>query len=369
MTDVKRQRQVRSKWMTILVTAALVVMTSVAIYPYNPFQDNVNGARNVTKWNTNNVSWMLNSATPGGNVTTLGGVSIQTAIANAFAAWTGTQLCGSQPCSSGGLLLDNLSVTYTGSSTLTAPNSTDCQNVVGFSDKASDFPTGVVAFTQIATVTGTAPFTFCSNQTANSSSVISDADIEFNPSIQFSTTGSPGTNQFDVQSTATHEIGHLLGLDHSGLVHTVMFPFGDTSLAGLNRTLSTDDLIGIASLYHANPGPFISSLGQISGTVSMNASGVYAAHLVVIDTATGNAVLDGLTNSDGTYTLQGVPPGQYNLLVLPLAPNDGVGLYSISDFLGWTCGYSENSPPCCDPSAASCTGTLQNPTNYTGIFY
>jgi matrixin len=357
---VKRRKYFSTKWLVGSCIAALVAVSTVAIYPYNPFQDNVNGTRNITKWNTPNVSWELNPSTPSNNVTTTGGTTIQTAIANSFAAWTGSTL--------NGVTLNNLNVTQGPNSTVTAPNNNDCLNVIGFSDAASDFPTGTIAFTEVVTATGTAPFTFCSNQTANSDSVISDADIEFNPTIQFSTTGSPGANQFDVQSTATHEIGHLLGLDHSGLVHTVMFPFGDTSLAGVNRTLSTDDIIGIASLYPASS--FASSTGQISGTITMSGTGVYAAHLIVIDTSTGNAVIDGLANSDGTYMLQGVPPGQYNLLVLPLSPNDSVGLYSLSDFLGWTCGYSENSPPCCDPTTDStCTGTLTNPTNYTGKFF
>ena len=45
-------------------------------------------------------------------------------------------------------------------------------------------------------------------------SIILDADIIFNAkNYQFSTDLSPGT--FDVQGIATHEVGHLIGLDHS----------------------------------------------------------------------------------------------------------------------------------------------------------
>jgi hypothetical protein len=96
---------------------------------------------------------------------------------------------------------------------------------------------------------------------------------------------------------------------------------------------------------------------------------------VAIDTATGDAVIDGLTDPQGNYKLVGVPPGTYNVLALPLAPDANSGFYTLSDFGGWACGYAgtaENSPPCCDPklNPTTCTGkALSNPTNYTGKFY
>lgn len=99
-----------------------------------------------------------------------------------------------------------------------------------------------------------------------------DADLILNGEHHtFSTTGAAGTR--DIQSTVTHELGHMLGLDHtclidndppgqdhegnpiphcsaapSSVLQTVMYPKGapgDTT----RRTLQADDVLGICSKY------------------------------------------------------------------------------------------------------------------------
>ena len=76
---------------------------------------------------------------------------------------------------------------------------------------------------------------------------IVDADIFFNSQVQFSTNQSgPPANVTDLQTVATHEIGHFFGMDHSGVVRAIMFPFappvesGPERTEGDNRAVSVD---------------------------------------------------------------------------------------------------------------------------------
>ncbi|MFI9203179.1 matrixin family metalloprotease [Streptomyces sp. NPDC053048] len=70
-------------------------------------------------------------------------------------------------------------------------------------------------------------------------------DMHFDEAEKWSLTGSGGT--FDTETVALHEIGHLLGLDHSQVTTAVMAP----SYSGPRRTLSSDDIDGIRTLYPA----------------------------------------------------------------------------------------------------------------------
>jgi hypothetical protein len=81
---------------------------------------------------------------------------------------------------------------------------------------------------------------------------IGEADIVINPRQKFSTDGSPGT--YDLESTLTHEVGHLLGLDHSEAQGSVMREgqaingrTGRRHLSG--RELGDDDRAAARSIY------------------------------------------------------------------------------------------------------------------------
>ncbi len=77
---------------------------------------------------------------------------------------------------------------------------------------------------------------------------IYDADTEINSTVPLSTTAPVPDGSYDLASIITHEMGHFLGLAHSGDDTATMFARytpGTTSMA----TLKSDDLSGICSIY------------------------------------------------------------------------------------------------------------------------
>ncbi len=75
---------------------------------------------------------------------------------------------------------------------------------------------------------------------------ILDSDMELNESFHFTTSSTEP--QFDIQNTITHEVGHILGLEHAPDPESTMFasaPYGELS----KRSLSQDDIDGICAIY------------------------------------------------------------------------------------------------------------------------
>src|SRR6476661_143870 len=156
---------------------------------------------------------------------------------------------------------------------------------------------------------------------------IAEADVSLNPhpkteegaDLQFSTDGSPGT--YDLEATFTHEIGHLLGLDHSVVLGSTMQgrqafngTFGLPALT--ERTLSEDDRQRVRSLYGSKQ-----RLGRIEGRLIDNrlpsALALDAVNVWAENVATGRVVASGVTIDDGSYKLDGLTPGQYRVVVSP----------------------------------------------------
>jgi predicted Zn-dependent protease len=57
----------------------------------------------------------------------------------------------------------------------------------------------------------------------------------------------PSTDEVDLESVAVHEIGHLLGLDHSMDQNSIMF--AEIPPGTIKRELGQDDIAGIRALY------------------------------------------------------------------------------------------------------------------------
>ena len=93
---------------------------------------------------------------------------------------------------------------------------------------------------------------------------ILESDIFFNSTFHWSVAPGGEAGRFDVQSIATHEAGHFLGLGHSLLGETearptggrrllaggaVMFPIAFTAGNIVDRDLTADDIAGVSDIY------------------------------------------------------------------------------------------------------------------------
>jgi Matrixin len=58
-------------------------------------------------------------------------------------------------------------------------------------------------------------------------------------------------NALDVETVALHEIGHILGLEHTSVTSAVMYRYGNTNFT--QRSLEPDDIAGNRSLYSYPP--------------------------------------------------------------------------------------------------------------------
>lgn len=164
---------------------------------------------------------------------------------------------------------------------------------------------------------------------------ILESDIFLNAAFPWSTAPGGEAGTFDVQTIATHEIGHLSGLGHSALGETelrpeggrrviaaeaVMFPIAFPPGNIADRTLRADDIAGISDLYPDDG--FNQRTGSISGRVTKNGAGVFGAHIVAFDPATGALVTNFSLDAQGRFSIAGLSPGPHVLRVEPVDDAD-----------------------------------------------
>ncbi len=292
-----------------LLTAALMLVLArpVPVDAYLKFGFGIDDRTVDVRWDTMPIRYFVHERDVPG--VTAG--DFRAAISRAAAAWQSA--AGSQ------VVFEFLGTT--GSS----PASIDGRTTLGFLDRPD-----------LDRVLGSTSFILDS-----STGAIVEADILFNAAFPWSVApqGEPG--RVDVESIALHELGHLIGLGHSAIgetVHsdsggrrvlgsgTVMFPIAMTPGAIADRVLQPDDMAGAADLYPDTD--HRAQTGSVRGRVTLNGRGVYGAHVVAFNPATG-ALTGGFTlSAAGEFVIAGLTPGPHVLRVEPLDDGD------VESFLG-----------------------------------
>lgn len=286
------------KWILAVVPLVGVALALLYTTPAFSYLPNLNGAT-PWSWQGGNTHWNLNTNV-GSNIV---GGPVAPVLSNSFGSWAtapNTVLHISQ-----------------GATTTSTTAGNDGVNLICFVCNDSQFNNSN------GSVSDTIAFTI---DTVQSNGQIIDADMLFNPKFTFlvGTAACPSGNANceDLQSIATHEIGHFLGLDHSAIAAAVMYPFqGDVAV----RNLGYDDVAGISSIY---PGNVTVPIGSISGTIrfASNSNPVCGAH-VFADFVTANSgypspvrrtPIGAVTNASGAYTITGLPVDSYTVTVEPL---------------------------------------------------
>jgi hypothetical protein len=281
------------------LTAAAFVLAAVAALapPVDAFLIFGGGVR----WRTFPVRYVITDR----NVPGVSAGQVQAAVATAFASWQATPSA-------------QVSTVFDGFTNAEPDVDGDGLSVIGFQSRP-DLP-GVLGQTKFTVDTVT--------------SQLLESDILLNTIFNWSVAPNGETARFDVQSIATHEIGHFFGLGHSALGETeliggqrrvlgksaVMFPIAFPPGNTEDRRLKPDDVAGISGIY---PTPaFLGDTAAITGRVVRNGVGVLGAHVMAIHPATGVTVGALSLNDEGQFTILGLEPGLYLLRVEPLDDAD-----------------------------------------------
>jgi hypothetical protein len=289
--------------------AVLVCLGPSPAFAYLKFGYDVGGQSHTLRWPSAPVRYYVTaSAVPGVSASQL-----QTAVNAAFTSWQDVTTA-------------SISYQFMGY-TSDLPGEDDGRNTLGFLD-APDLDR-VLASTSFLVDDATGD--------------LIESDIFFNSAFPWSVAARGEAGRWDLQSIATHEIGHLSGLGHSALgetelslsagrrvlsTATVMFPIasgaGDVSM----RTVRADDIAGMSDLYP--DGRFNAVTGSLSGRVTKDGLAVYGAHVVAIDVRNGEQVGNFTLSSNGQFSIAGLRPGPHLVRVEPLDDVDVESFFDVN---------------------------------------
>ncbi|HTH48311.1 MAG TPA: matrixin family metalloprotease, partial [Candidatus Limnocylindria bacterium] len=152
--------------------------------------------------------------------------------------------------------------------------------------------------------------------------IIAEADIVLNSSREWFTDFNLAKTEGQfIETVALHEIGHMIGFNHSPVGGSTMFWFGPQGI-GAQTGLSSDDIAGVRATYGTG------SFATLKGTVTMNGAPVLGAN-VTLEGTNGLVLAGTVTQANGSYTLAGLPSGAGTVRVTALDPPDSQDTYLV----------------------------------------
>ena len=147
--------------------------------------------------------------------------------------------------------------------------------------------------------------------------------------------------------TIVHEFGHTLGLQHSTVSATMST--STTRSTTKARPLAPDDIAAISLLYPT--GKLAATTGSITGRVLLDGNAVNMASVVAL--SLDGTAIGTLTSPDGSYRIDGIPPGDYYVYTQPLPPAQP----------------DERTPAAIVPPSDSLGGSFSADTGFAGQFF
>lgn len=292
-----------------LAIAAFVAFGAAApaLSAYLPLGTNVNGASVLTRWTSMPIRYFVTNRA----ASDVSAAQFQAATAASFASWSQVPTTAMSASFAG----------FTGAE----PVRDDGATVIGFQ-----------AHEELERTLGVTTFTL-----DRTTGALVEVDIFLNSTFAWSVAPAGESNKFDTQSILTHEVGHLIGLGHSLLGETVLRPEGGRRVVAkrsvmfpiayavgtiLDRTLQDDDVAAVSATYPT--GKFLNSTGSIAGKVTLNGTGIFGAHVVALNTKTGQTVGSFSLNAQGQFSMDGLEPGVYVVRVEPIDDADTGSFFS-----------------------------------------
>lgn len=200
---------------------------------------------------------------------------------------------------------------FAGATTNAVSNANDNRNVIRWANSNIGAGVFAVTITTFDTTTGQ----------------IVDADMELNDrDFTWDTLGPAGTQgvigRAMIENVVTHEIGHVIGLDHSQVAHGAMY---FASAPGIIRQTVIDaDSRAPMIRDYTNPDVTDPTPGIVQGMVTTSGSPAFGVEVLLVNYATGRVIIGSISEGTagpfaaGSYEIANVPPGVYMALAVPV---------------------------------------------------